>query len=35
MTGLLIVGLLIALTGVLAMCFGADTRDGQDWSHRA
>ncbi|MGQ0482520.1 MAG: hypothetical protein ACT4O0_16035 [Pseudonocardia sp.] len=31
MTGLLILALMTALTGLLAACFGADSRDGQDW----
>ncbi len=31
MTGLVILALVIALIGLLAACFGADSRDGQDW----
>jgi hypothetical protein len=31
MTGLLTMTILVSLTGLVAMRFGVDTRDGQDW----
>ena len=31
MTGFLIVGAFVVVTGVLAARFGADSRDGMDW----
>jgi hypothetical protein len=34
MTGLLTMAILVGLLGLLAMRFGADSRDGQDWHRR-
>lgn len=34
MSGLLTITILITLTGLLAMGFGVDSRDGQDWRRR-
>jgi hypothetical protein len=34
MTGLLIMGVLMALVGLLASRYGVDSRDGQDWRSR-